>query len=350
MNIINISPLLTCKNNTFVSKTNEKFNVPTKQFGLVMAAPLSCDTVNFKGAVNTNKTLGDLADAVTRLLAKQIRDIYKKPHEDMLKLINNNYGDLFEKGLIELKKRIKKEFSIQEKTTSIGVLSKNEILKNMQDISGFAFLLDDGRAFQQFLTRTAKLVKSKEFSVVDMEYYRIPPKLKRGKVVESYDSLNANGIQKLGNIVDEVNQSEKPILNEKPSPAGYSGLHITIKDKNGLYHEWQIMTRAMWNLKEIENLYYKMKEGKAIDPKYSYIEDVLSGLKPLSEYATEKEKNLYKVFKNKIKQYTLEAYKERLKRPFENRMEFLKPSDPEIAKYDFNKIAKLKEACDGMTE
>lgn len=321
-------------------------NVP--QYGIKMSEPLSCDTVNFKGAINTNKTLGDLADAVTRLLARQIREIYEKPHNDMLKLINKNYSDLFDKKLITLMERIKKEFSICEKTTTIEATTKRDILENMQDISGFAFVLEDGKAFQQFLLRTAKLVKSKEISIVDMEYYRIPPKIKRGKVVESYDSLNANGIQKLGTVVDEVNASEKPILNEKPSPAGYSGLHITLKDKNGLYHEWQVMTRAMWNLKEVENLFYKIKEGKAMDPKYSYIEDVLSPLKPIDEYATEKEKNLYRIFKNKIKLYTLEAYKERLKRPFENRMEFLKPSDPEVAKYDFNKIAQFKELCDKM--
>ena len=104
----------------------------------------------------------------------------------------------------------------------------------------------------------------------------------------------------------------------------------------------------MHNLKEVENFFYKVKNGKDVDPKYSYIEDILAPLKPLKneEYLPEEEKKAHKAIQDAIKEYTLEAYKERLQRPYVNRNEFVIPNNPIIAKYDFNKIGRLKDLID----
>ncbi len=330
----------------------EKQNMNCGSYNITMNKPLRADTVSFKAALPSNKTMGKLKDMVTELVAKRVHQKHVKPHNDMLKLIKKRFEDILstenERNLITLHHRIKKNFSIRQKTTSIDVTNIENLFKEMKDVSGFAFILEDGKAFQQFTNILNKMIRNREINIVDLEYYRIPPLCKKSKIIESYDSLNTNLVNKIGATVDEVTNRTKPILDEKPSPAGYSGLHITIKHKDGTFSEWQVMTRAMHNLKEIENFFYKMKEGKSLDPKYSYIEDALSALKPMPDYATEKEIAAQKALKSKILQYTIEAYKERLKRPYVDRLDFLVPTDPELAKYDFNKIAALKELCESL--
>lgn len=340
------------------------------QFGLKMKSPLCRDTVSFKAAAISNKAMGSIKDAVNNDTALKLIKKVSPSHNNFVKLMYETFGDLMstseKKGLFSYKERIKTPFSVRQKTTSLLEEIKNNdalcrkfnsmkdidfFAEEMKDISGNAFILEDAKALQVFTQRFQQLVKGGKVNVVDLEYYRLAPTYKRGKIVESFDSLNSNYVNKLGKTIDEVKNNVKPILDEKPSPAGYSGMHITVKHKDGTYTEIQVMTRAMWNLKEVENFFYKMKEGKTLDPKYSLIEKVLTSLKPISQDAPEKEKKAYKLFKDKIKMYTKEAYKERLKRPYEDRKNFLKPSDiglgEEFNDFDFNTIDTLRQMCIG---
>ena len=139
---------------------------------------------------------------------------------------------------------------------------------------------------------------------------------------------------------------------EVDSRSGYSGLHIVIKNPDGTKSELQIMTRAMADLKHYENLYYKSRNGKPLDPKYSMLESVLKPIKPLDlDNLTDEEKFLQKA----LTKYTQEAYTERLNKPYKDNQLFLKVADAKslslkekelLEPYDFNKIKLLVDACD----
>lgn len=335
----------------------------TTNYGLKMAAPIKKDTVSFKAKESTLKNIGDKSSKISNSAAKQLIKIVEPAHNKFVKFMYEVFGDVMstpeKKGLFTYKERLKSEFSIREKSASLQEMLKKDgheellrkyntmkkqdfYLEEMKDISGNAFILDDARGFQVFTKRLIELIKNRKINVVDLEYYRIPP-INKGRKSISFDSLNTNYIGKIASAIDDVKGNIKATPYEQPSPAGYSGLHITVKHEDGNYTEIQVMTRAMWNLKEIENLYYKMKYGKAVNPKYDCAEPFWDKLKPVDEYATDKEKKPHAVFMEKLKQYTKEAYIERLKRPYEDRKTFLSPTDPELSDFDFNKISKKIE-------
>ena len=344
MNISAIIPFFEAKNNVF---NNQKHKTNHTNFGLKMNNTLSQDTVSFKGAALTPKGMGDAADMINNKLALRIREEIKPAHNALTKLMKEAFADMIENGLLTIKDRIKKPYSICEKTTTTQLFNKKAIMQEMKDISGLLFVLEDKKSFNGVVTRLIKLMKSGKIVPDDLEYYRLTP-IRKGKKKETFDSLDIERVERLGDVADEVSGKPSSIFATKPSKSGYSGLHLTVKNPDGTYSEIQIMTRAMHNLKEVENFFYKVKNGKDVDPKYSYIEDILAPLKPLKneEYLPEEEKKAHKAIQDAIKEYTLEAYKERLQRPYVNRNEFVIPNNPIIAKYDFNKIGRLKDLID----
>ena len=116
--------------------------------------------------------------------------------------------------------------------------------------------------------------------------------------------------------------------------------------KSGTFCEWQIMTRAMYDLKKVENFFYKVKNAKKLHHRYKPIEKYLKALVPPDENVSAKEQAEYKRLITKINHYTLDAYKNVLPILFSDTKQFLKPADEEIAMYDFNKILKMKNKCD----
>ena len=226
-------------------------SVGVNTHGLKMAAPLQRDTVSFKKAIMSNKAMGDFKDAISQDMALRIIKKVTPSHQKFVKLMHETFGDIIstpnEKKLLTYKQRIKSPFSIRQKTTST-----NEELK---DISGNAFILEDKKSFAQLVSRVIKLIKSGKINVDDLEYYRVAPIYKNGKTVATYNSLDVKLVQTLGDAVDQVKNEKKSILDIKPSPAGYSALHMTVKHTDGNYTEIQVMTRAMWDLKKVENLF-----------------------------------------------------------------------------------------------
>ena len=317
-------------------------------FGLRMSRPLTRDEVSFKAKDITKK--GNLKDKITFKLAKQLIEPYIKPHRQMEKFILKKFKKILstdsKKNYVTLGGRIKEPFSIQQKSTSLSMKDYDNLISEMHDISGFEFILEEGKSFMQFCNILTKLIKDKEINVIDIEYYRLPPIQRRGKIVESYNSLNTNLVDKIARTIDEVKHNVDSTPYEKPSRSGYSGLHLTIQNSDGTFCEWQIMTRAMHDLKQVENFFYKVKNAKKLNQRYKSIEKYLKALVPPDENASAKELAEHKRLIAKIDHYTLDAYKDVLPRLFSDTKQFLKLADEEIAMYDFNKILKMKNKCD----
>jgi hypothetical protein len=296
---------------------------------------------------------------------EDVIEIIKEPHRKMKEMLEEEFGDLatdkYGKPLITFGDRIKGVFSAQQKTGSREWIKASEILKFMNDLSGFCFILEDRRAFTECMNRFIKLLKSgkiiipqtKEINAgeikgLPVEYHVIPPEYKRGKISETFDSLPPQKLQELKNTLIEVYQPTTRMSDTIDSVSGYSGLHIIVKNHGGHFSEIKFLTRAQADVQKIENLFYKKRNGKTIDPKYSYIEPIIQDLAPLPDYATEKEVKEHDRLIKALGKYTLEVYKDALKHPFTKDAPMPRPSDPLIEKYDFNKLKKLMDACESM--
>ena len=358
MNILSINNLAQPKVLNQQQAERNRFSHFLPKFGLKIAQPLKQDTVSFSGFVPTKKTCGDLKGACSAKAAKIIRNKHIDAHLANLKTFKTKFSSLLSteesRGSITLLNRLKSIFSIQLKTASLGIgeLPNSEIQKKINDVSGFCFILENNEAYNNFVKIFNSMIKHGEINPTEAEYHRLAPTYKKGKLERSYDSLNPALSQKLKNTIYDVKNPTTQIWKEIDSRSGYSGLHITIKNTDGTKSEIQVMTRAEADLKHYENLYYKFRNGKPLDPKYKMLEPILKPLKPIDpESLTDEERFLQKA----LTKYTQEAYNLTLENPYEANLPFLKVSEAKtltlkekelIEPFDFNKIKLLVDACD----
>ena len=343
------------------NSTFNNINISTK-FGLTMPKPLSKDIITFKGAQQTVKTAGSRANTISLKTARLLREKVKKAHEHLIDLFTKEFdGKLSvegQKNTLTLYNRIKSEDSIRQKSSSRkwDTLKVSALLTNMTDISGFCFVLEDKKSLNEFINKFIELIKTNKIDIVEAEYHRLPSKYLKGGQVVSYDSLDQITLQKLKNTIVEQKNPSYQLWKDVDSMSGYSGLHLTLRNGDGTFTEVQVMNRGMHNFKQVENLYYKIRNSKDVDPKYNYIDQFMQKLKPKNPQAmTEEEKALQKA----IRKYTQEAYEEMLSRPFDDTRIFLKVQDAVslnkkekemLDDYDFNKIGNLMKSCEEIAQ
>lgn len=376
MNILSVSNF---KIATPFKGNNTQQSITEPRFGLTMAKPLLNDTVSF-GAVakakkvvhaaqQTTKAAGKRSDGITLQLSRMLRSHMQKPHAELKKhlqelfkeQINPNSQEVIngknsQKYLFTMLDRIKSEDSIIQKTASRewGNLGKKELLTNMTDLSGFCFVLEDKKSLGEFIKKLSKEIRKGKLNIEEAEYHRLPTIYKSRTAPQTFDSLEPEQLQKLKNAIYDTQNPATQIWKDVDSMSGYSGLHLIIKNADGTKSEIQVMTRAMHNLKNVENLFYKIRNNKDVDSKYRYIEQFMEALKVKDkDNMTESEKALQKA----IKKYTQEAYEEVLNKPFDisgkflsvNRSIRLNKKEKELLKdYDFNKIGELMKTCESI--
>ena len=364
MNVLGISNF----NKVFVNPNNDsRSNIVTTNFGLKLNNPLNKDTVCFKGvkkavvedvAKQTKKTAGDLKDLITTDLEKKVRKKVTPAHKKFVADIKNYFKNELstddEKKSITLFERVKTEFSIGQKAISRGWYTKNEILENMRDISGICFVIEDSKGFSSFVKNFSEMMKHSKANIVEVEYLRTPPVIKRGKILKSYNSLPVSGLNKLKDNIDKYLTPTQTLWKDVDSVAGYSGLHITVKHPDGNFSEVQIMTRGMHSVKDPENFFYKVKNNKVVGKKYEMLEEYL---KPLRKgdpgTMTAKQINEQKTLHKALNKYTQEAYKYAIHNPF-GHTKILSVKDSKdltsaekvlLARYDLNLIVDLMNCC-----
>ena len=378
MNILSINNFRI--NTPFRSSESQPSFVTVPKFGITMAKPLTKDTVSFgaaarntkkivQAAQQTTKTAGSRSDAISLQLSRMIRKRMQEPHEKLEKYLTGLFdeqvllmrggkvvGSSPKKHLFTLDGRIKSEDSIIQKTASRGWgnLGKKQLLTNMTDVSGFCFVLEDRKAMNEFVKKISAEIRSGNMKIVDAEYHRLPTIYGSKNQVQTFNSLEPTQLQKLKNAIYDTQNPTTQIWKEVDSMSGYSGLHLIVKNSDGTMSEIQVMTRAMHDLKNVENLFYKIRNNKNVDPKYRYIEKFMEPLKIKNKDSmTDEEKALQKA----IKKYTQEAYERMLVNPYEKTGNFLtieqsirltKKEKEMLKDFDFNKIGKLMKACENI--
>lgn len=341
----NIAPLKQNDNHSKFSSAS--------RFGLSMPKPLSCDTVSFQGGrealkkaameaiEQTNKKAGSFTEAARIRDIKDITESLRQAHKDTKKKLLSIYkGSIAEKERTQgfsltLLDRIKTNGSMKEKTTSVD-------LEQIQDASGFAIVLEDVSGFKKFTDKFSDMIKQ-GYTVIDYEYHRVPPLYKRGQIDKAYDSVNPSTQQRLKAEILKLNPQMEGKMLERDSKAGYSAIHMILRDKKGFEHEVQVYTRAMADVKNIENIIYKLKNGKSIPEKFLLVSPHLRMLKPAKKGETLSPEAI--AIQAEMKGYTWDAYLDALTHPFTPN-KILKPDlkkYPNLENFDFNNLKYLLE-------
>ena len=216
----------------------------------------------------------------------------------------------------------------------------------MTDIVGARIVLADSRekAVDKVIDCFTQAVKDNKLTITCIENYRPEPELdKHDNPIEKYDYASAKALKRLHSACMETYPNARKIDESRPS--GYMAIHLNVLLPNGFTGEIQIMGRDVEDLKNIEDLCYKVKSNKAIAKKYAPIKEILESLK--------NENNT--TLRNKFTEYTRLAYiEQRRKEPLKPGK---KPGAPEFlpipekfdfipAEMDFNNLYKLKQKCD----
>ena len=307
-------------------------NTPQYQtsFGLRMTSPLERDTVSFTATPKFNsKTSG-----VSLATAKKIHKTVEPYQKDIMILIDNLFGDLVAteyrpKGPIyKIKNRVKKPLSIQEKSSTRQWNTQDEILDFMTDLNGVKIeMRNAGKAnVDMMLNRLIPAIRSREVEIIEIENKR--PMIVKGlseDKASKYDYASIDILENIIGIQEEVWNGKNCIGKERLvsqnlyndfTDANYCALHILLRTtgKNARVFELQIMGKDVADAKRIDDLVWKILNGKNIEPKYNSIAKILQPFAETNAKANEIKKQMLEDNPNlKPEQITLKTIMQKTK-------------------------------------
>lgn len=388
MNIQHISNFIP----KYVMNNNQKENLTsTTNFGLKMPAPLAQDSVNFTSKVKRHtkaaqrirarfyeesklpkgksgvKTMIDIP-FMPNIALKAIQDFYKESDEVFSKKLHKIFEQLEKEGKITIESgKLKEAYSIGEKAKSSDVqaTTKEDAIARIDDISRARIIVNSPDAFEEVVENFSRFLKrGMKYKVTDFENFRMPKPNGEG----GFDSFRSQIISDLKRIVKNDMLKE---CGDKDSSIGYSGIHITLTEDGIHKHELQIITKGMHKVKVPEDLLYKIKSGKALNPIYkSTIGPLLAPLRPTIDakviledgkisirkiYADSKNTGVpllltdeEKQIRAKVFKYSKDAYAYALEHPYDDVEPLTAPSS--IASFDFSYLTKLMADCKRKAE
>ena len=342
---MNILPMSGFRPVFFASKKNNN-NQNTHSFGLVMSKPLSRDTVSFTASP---KVMQSRKNAITMQLAKKIHEEAVEATKFMEAKLRPYLYDLEatpfapDNPIEVICKRAKSATSIVEKAATRGWINKEEIKRGMTDLAGMKIIMRDASRenVDNVINRLITAVTEGGAKIVEIENKRpIPLYNQYDQISRSYEYASPIALIKLQRAASMFLGREIRLIEEN-TPSNYMAIHILIELPNGITGELQIMGHDVAALKELEDLCYKIKNGKNIDKKYAPIEKALAPLKDEENVLLRAEHDKYTreayLFQRKIEP---RAHKSRKKEKFMT-------APPTLPKeLDFNNIYIQKQACD----
>ena len=239
-------------------------------------SPLKADTVSFGVG---EKKLPQGAKAVTYDLARQVVED-AKPDAQQLNYIlrktlsryvasaKNPNGPICAGGR-GLHVRVKTEDSLRDKLTKRGIKTMYGA-RNVGDLIGGRIVLRDSspRHVDAILKALAKAHTQGIINICEIEKWTP----RAGKMYKNDRDLGygtSKGLLELENATGLISSVG-------PQDSGYPAIHIGIRTKNGFKAEIQIMGVDVEDLKDIEDLGYKIRCGTPIPPIYNPMKEELA--------------------------------------------------------------------------
>ena len=308
-NRMNILPVNNYKT-AFFNLNNNPPRATYPNFGLKMPAQLNCDTVSF-GAV-TPKIRGSHINDIPRPTAKKIYDVAVKRQKRIEVLFNELFGDMVATEYLpynpikELKGRPKKVNSIIDKVTTLienfGTKweKKDYILENLTDLNGMKIILRDGsrKSVNTILERFSKAIKEGKLELVEVENKR--PSATQGKKrfnAEKYDYATVERVQEFVSNAEKHQKNKVNYKSDKPdyTEVNYTALHFLFKIPGTKYSfEVQLMGHDVSIYKDLDDIFYKILNGKNVDPKYQKIIDIIAPLNDIGNTVIKEQFNRYR--------------------------------------------------------
>lgn len=299
-------------------------------YGLKMQSPLHQDTVSFQGKKGrkalqalkaamkaAEKKAEELAEDVGLVTVKELpaeqkiwkinkkdaEEIYSiilKPQSYIKSFIHNLYDDLIysekdtKNPILEIHDRPKSVDSIIEKSATRKWRSIKEILENMTDLNGIKIVTRKkaGKDEMDFiLDRLVPMIKTGQLELKEIEIKRPEAiKLLSAKEQEKYDYASASMLKKLVEIQESVWNTKKTskenirrVTFGKPqyTKGNYCALHLLLDlpTKEARVFEAQFMGAYVGAGKELDDILFKIMDGKHVDNKYNRIKKLFEELK-----------------------------------------------------------------------
>lgn len=284
------------------------------------------------------KFMKSRANAVNHDLAKKIYLEALPVKQDFQNKLEKYFGTLvadeahpdrplaFRQGITT---RTKSPASICEKTAALGLSNKTEIKDTIGDIIGGRLVIRDSSKIDEVVNKLIEGIRANDIKIFEIENYRPEPKY------SYFNKKHLDALEKIGNKMrtNGVTRTEKSV------PSGYTATHFSVYLPNGFKGELQIIGIDVLNVKKIEDMLYKLKDNKSLDPKYRAIEEHLKDLKT------------NKALQKAVTAYSKEQYIYALsKKPYgaksKQGTKFLPAPAYVSAEYDFNDLYRMMQICE----
>ncbi len=336
MNIQSITPKFYANfNNNKLNNTNQKNN------SYPSLSPLKADTVSFgvgekilpEGAKSVPFDLVKRVVQEAQADAQELTFILKKYLSKYVATSKNPEAPIIE-GKRGIHVRVKTENSLRDKLTAREITTMYGA-KNVGDVIGGRIVLRNSspKEVDKILKAISDAHKQGALNIYEIEKW-IP---KAGKIYADTRDLGYGSSKGLA----ELEKATGLKSSVAPQDSGYPAIHIGIKTKNGFKAEIQIMGVDVEDLKEIEDLGYKIRCGKPIPTLYNPMRSSLyPAFKVLEENKLE---DHYMDYVNDsylfALNYPIQKYNSRKKAPFLQIPYFL-PKE-----LDFTNMAEEMEKC-----
>ena len=342
--------------------------------------PLQKDTFTFTGNIDKNKK----RELVRAFMMVDNKDACQKVSEnaqeaasDLYKFLRTSLSDLIatsdhpDRPIEHIKVRTKTPESIREKTANIladRILSKEEafnlcdsedIKNNIRDIVGARIVLKNPNHpnAKDIIARLAEDVgnskKDRFLKIEKIECYE------QDKNLAYFDD---SVLKKLENAENShENQGEKISIVHNNKKTGYVAVHIDLDmsnpnkytlNQNGYFGEIQLVGRDVSELKEVEDLCYKLKGDNdikggniAYKPFSKYFTHYYHSSPNVEQYFTEYTSKAYAIQRKKEPEYKQQGKKEKFPTIAECGLTGKVPKE-----LDFNRLNAIKLYCDKMYE
>lgn len=314
------------------NKTNLNKSVPNFFVNSTNLKPLASDTISFTsrkkqkekpsdklGALPVQSSIRDANDKVmhekertiTNVLAHRISreasydtkrlEITLKQSLDSLMPENNKSCDR-EHPIYNLEFRTKGANSIREKATQKYLFSKEAVINRLGDIIGARIILGDNskNSADLIIDKLIEIVKEGRLKITEVENHTPYDK--------KFQYVGQTKLHKLAQASSDrfgIFVNEKSVRNE----TGYTAVHLSVVFPDGYRGEIQILGRDVAVLKELEDIPYKILQGKSINPQYHKIVSILEPLCPISDNPNDPENIKRAKLKKEFIAYTAAAYK-----------------------------------------
>ncbi len=268
---------------------------------------------------------------------------------------DDNFCD-FTHPVFSLEFRTKSANSIREKASQKYLHTKEGVVSNLHDLVGARIIMGNAQkgCIDKVIDQIIECVRDRKLKIIEVENH-IPTDKK-------YQYVSQTKLRKLAQLSSDLYGIIVPERITRREN-GYMGVHLMLAFPDGLFGEIQILGYDVALFKELEDIPYKILQGKSTKKKYAEIARVLSPMLPIGEDLTSADNIERAKLKKEFIAYTTAAYKYEREKPtaylsidtvphFLSIDEFSKMYKRKLhltPDMDFNNLYKLKMAADYKT-